>query len=71
MKIGGTRRYIHLRGLVRTLKGQARLFFHVGFANDAADVGHANCKHIPRNSHVRNNFDGRQCILARFIAHSI
>lgn len=67
----GTWRYTHLRGLVPTLKGQARLFFHVGFANGTADVGHANCKYIPCNSHVRNNFNGRQYILARFIEYSI
>lgn len=70
-RIGDTRHYIHLRGLVRTLKGQARLFFHVGFANGAADVGHANCKHIPRNLHVRNNLDVRRYIFARFIEYLV
>lgn len=55
MRIGDTRWRIHPRGLARTLKGQARLFFHVGFTNGTTDVGHANGKHVLRNSHVRNH----------------
>lgn len=50
----------HPRGFFHTLKGQARLYFYVEFANGAADVSHANCKHVLRNLYVRNNFDGCQ-----------